>query len=58
MEAEECGGVRKCVDTFMEGSRSPYTLYLPAHRTHVDDPLLAILGSSRMVNDNKEVDVS
>lgn len=58
VEAEEWGGVRNTVETFMEGSRSPYTLYLPAQRSHVDEPLSATLGSSRMVNDNKEVEVS
>ena len=58
VEAEEWGGVRNCVDTFMEESRSPYTLYLPTYSSHVEDPLSATLGSSRMVNDNKEVVVS
>jgi hypothetical protein len=31
VEAEEWGGVQNSVDTFVQGPRSPYTLYLPMH---------------------------
>jgi hypothetical protein len=52
------GGVRNSVDAFVEESGSPYTLYLPAPKSHIEDPLSATIGISRMVNDNKEVSVS
>jgi hypothetical protein len=52
------GGVQNSVDTFMEESGSPYTLYLPAPNSHIEDPLSATIGFSRMVNDNKEISVS
>ena len=58
VEAEEWGGVRNSVDTFLEGPGSPFTLDLPAQNSHVEDPLSKTLGFSRMVNDNKEVAVS
>jgi hypothetical protein len=58
VEAEEWGGVRNSVDTFVAESGSPYTLYLSAHNSHIEDPLSATIGFSRMVNDNKEVAVS
>ena len=58
MEAKEWGGVWISVDTFVEESGSPYTLYLPALSSHIGDPLSASLGFSRMVKDNKEVAVS
>ena len=55
VEVEEWGGIRIFVDTFVQGLESPYTLYLPAQSSHIDDPLSTTLGFSRMVNDNKEV---
>ena len=58
VEAEERGGVRNSVDTLVEEYESPYTLYLPAHNSHIDDPLSATIGFSRMVNDDKEVAIS
>lgn len=58
VEAMEWGGVRIFVNTFMEEFGSLYTLYLPTHSSHIEDPLLATLGFSRMVNDNKEVAIS
>jgi hypothetical protein len=58
MEAREWGGIRISVDTFMQESRSPYTLYLLAHSSYIDIPFSATLGFSRMVNDNKEVTLS
>ena len=58
VEAEEWGGVRIFVDTFMEKSERPYTLYLPAQSSHIEDLLSATLEFSRMVNDNKKVAVS
>ena len=58
VEAEEWGGVRKSVDPFVEGPGSPYTLYLPAQSSHVEDLLSATLGFSRTVNDKREVEVS
>jgi hypothetical protein len=58
VEAEEWGGVRNSVDAFVEESGSPYTVYLPAPNSHIDDPLSATIGFSRMVNDNKEVAIS
>jgi hypothetical protein len=58
VEAEKWGGIRNSVDTFVERSRSPYTLYLLAHSSHNEDLLSATIGFSRMVNDNKEVAIS
>ena len=58
VKAEEWGGVRISVDTFVQESKSMYTLYLPAQSSHIEDPLLASLEFSRMVNDNKEVTLS
>ena len=46
------------MDTFVEDSRSPYTLYLPAQSSHTDDLLSASLEFSCMINDNKEVPLS
>jgi hypothetical protein len=43
------------VDTFVEEYGSPYTLYLAVHNSHIEDPLSATIGFSRMVNDNKKV---
>jgi hypothetical protein len=58
VETEEWGGVRNSMDTFVQGPGIPYTLYLPAHSSHVEDPLSETLGFSRTVNDNKEVVLS
>ena len=58
VEAEEWGGVQIFVDTFMEESERPYTLYLPTQSSHIEDMLSATLEFSRMVDDNKEVAVS
>jgi hypothetical protein len=58
VEAEEWGGVRNCMDTFVQGPGRPYTMYLPAQSSHVEDPLSSTLGFSRTVNDNKEVVLS
>ena len=58
VEAEEWRGVRNSMDTFVQGRGRPYTLYLPAHSSHIDDPLSTTLGFSRKVNDNKEVVLS
>jgi hypothetical protein len=46
------------MDTFMEETGGLCTLYLLAQSSHVEDPLLATLGFSRMVNDNKKIAVS
>ena len=58
VEADEWRGVRNSMDTFVEGTGRPYTLYLPTQSSHNDDPLSTTLGFSRKVNDNKEVVVS
>jgi hypothetical protein len=58
VEAEEWGGVGNSVETLVEGTGSPYTLYLPGQRSHMEDPVSASLGLSRKVMDNKEVAVS
>jgi hypothetical protein len=58
MEVEEWGEVRNSVEAFVEESGSPYTVYLPVPNSHIDDPLSATIGISRMVNDNKEISVS
>ena len=57
VEAEEWGGVRMSVDTFVEEFRGPYTPYLRAPSSHRGEPLSASLGFSRMIKDNKEVAV-
>jgi hypothetical protein len=43
-------GVRNSV----QGPGSPYTLYISAQNFHIEDPLSATLGFSRMVNDIKK----
>ena len=58
VEEEEWGGVRISVDTLMQESGSPYTLYLPAESSHTGDPLSATIECSRMVNDKREVALS
>jgi len=58
VEAEEWGEVRNSMDTFVEGPKSPYTLYLLVQSFHFEDPLSATIGFSCMVNDNKEVALS
>ena len=58
MEVEKWGGVWISVDTFMQGLGCPYTLYLLAQSSHIEDLLSATLGISCMVNDNKEVTLS
>ena len=58
VEEEEWGGVWITMDTFVQESRSSYTLYLPMQSSHTDDPLSATLEFSRMVNDNREVTIS
>ena len=58
VEAEDWRGVRNSMGTLVLGRGRPYTLYLPAHSSHIDDPLSTTLGFSRKVNDNKEVVLS
>jgi hypothetical protein len=55
VEAKEWGGVRISVNTFVQNLGSPYTIYLRVQSSHIEDPLLATLRFSRMVNGNKEV---
>ena len=55
---EERGGVQISVDTFVLEFGNPYTLDLQVQISHTDDPLLATLEFSRMVNDNKDVPLS
>ena len=55
MEEEEWGGIQISVETCVLELGSPYTRFLPVQSFHTDDPLLATLEFTHMVNDNKEV---